>query len=204
MQRTAAETREHVLQVAHKLFYRDGIRATGVDKVAVEAGVGPTTLYRLFASKDDLVAAYVDRAYRHYRQWFTQATLSETEEPRERILALFEAVGQQVIRPLTRGCPFMIVLAEFPDPALPAHRNAVGMKAWVHAQIGELTKQLARTTTIADPAALADQLTLAFEGVYASAQALGTKGPARRPMAVAEVLITGSERKPLARSRGKR
>ena len=49
--RSAAETREHVLGVAQKLFYWHGIRATGIDKVAAEAGVAPTTLYRLFASK---------------------------------------------------------------------------------------------------------------------------------------------------------
>ena len=59
--RTSAETRDHILEVAERLFYWDGIRATGVDTVAAEAGVAPTTLYRLFASKDDLVAAYVDR-----------------------------------------------------------------------------------------------------------------------------------------------
>ena len=52
--RTAAETREHVLAVAHELFYWHGIRATGVDAIAAEAKVTPATLYRLFASKDDL------------------------------------------------------------------------------------------------------------------------------------------------------
>ena len=56
----AAETREHVLAVAHELFYWHGIRATGVDAIAAEAEVAPTTLYRLFASKDDLIAAYID------------------------------------------------------------------------------------------------------------------------------------------------
>jgi AcrR family transcriptional regulator len=60
--RSAAQTREHVLGVAHELFYWHGIRATGVDRVAAEAAVAPTTLYRLFASKDDLIAAYIARA----------------------------------------------------------------------------------------------------------------------------------------------
>ena len=83
--RSSAETREHVLAVAHELFYWQGIRATGVDKVAAEAEVAPTTLYRLFASKDDLVAAYVERADRGYRDWLTAATAAEVGSPRERL-----------------------------------------------------------------------------------------------------------------------
>ena len=62
-----------MLGVAHELFYWHGIRATGVDRVAAEAGVAPTTLYRLFASKDDLVAAYIERAGLLYREWFDAA-----------------------------------------------------------------------------------------------------------------------------------
>ena len=73
MPRSSADTREHVLGVAHELFYWQGIRATGVDRVAVAAGVAPTTLYRLFASKDDLIAAYIERAGRLYRDWFNAA-----------------------------------------------------------------------------------------------------------------------------------
>src|SRR5687768_13154293 len=86
--RSSAETREHVLQVAHDLFYWQGIRAVGVDRIAAEAGVAPTTLYRLWASKDDLVAAYVERADREYRVWFDAAT--GQGRPRERILSLFD------------------------------------------------------------------------------------------------------------------
>src|SRR3954463_13314738 len=86
--RTAAQTREHVLAVAHELFYWHGIRATGVDAIAAAAGVAPTTLYRLFASKDDLIAAYIERADRLYRQWMTEATAAGVGPPRERILAL--------------------------------------------------------------------------------------------------------------------
>ena len=69
MPRSAAETRGHVLAVANELFYWHGIRATGIDRVAAEAGVAPTTLYRLFASKDELIGAYIERADRLYRDW---------------------------------------------------------------------------------------------------------------------------------------
>jgi AcrR family transcriptional regulator len=184
VRREAAETREHVLAVAHELFYWNGIRATGVDRVAAEAGIAPTTLYRLFASKDDLVAAYVDRAFGLYQEWFTAA--ASGSHPRERILALFAALEEQVQPHRCRGCPFLMALAEFPDTELPAHRNAVAMKSWVRAQFGALVSSL----PVADPELLADQLSLVMEGVYASAQALGADGPARRARALVEMLLS--------------
>jgi AcrR family transcriptional regulator len=187
--RTAAQTREHVLAVAHELFYWHGIRATGVDAIAAEADVAPTTLYRLFASKDDLIAAYVERADRLYREWMTEATAPGVGAPRERILALFDALDEQVQPQRCRGCPFLMALAEFPDPKLPAHARAVATKAWVHDRLRELTEALAAAEPIVDPGALADQLAVVMEGVYASAQALGAAGPARRARAIAETLM---------------
>jgi AcrR family transcriptional regulator len=192
--RTAAQTREHVLAIAHELFYWHGIRATGIDAVAAEAGVAPTTLYRLFASKDDLIAAYVERADRLYREWMTEATAPAVGAPRERILALFDALDEQVQPQHCRGCPFLMALAEFPDPQLPAHAHAVATKAWVRRRLRELTDALAEVTPLSDPEALADQLAVVMEGVYASAQALGAAGPARRGRAIAEALIDAALR----------
>ena len=73
MRRSGAQTREHVLEVTHELFYWNGIRATGIDRIAAAADVAPTTLYRLFASKDDLIGAYMERAGQLYRDWFDAA-----------------------------------------------------------------------------------------------------------------------------------
>jgi AcrR family transcriptional regulator len=181
--RSSAETREHVLQVAHELFYWQGIRAVGVDRIAAEAGVAPTTLYRLWASKDDLVAAYVERADRAYREWFDAATGQGSA--RERILALFDALVVQTQPDRCRGCPFQMALTEFPDPAVATHRHAAANKAWVRARLGELTAELGGT----DPEALADRLALLMEGVYASVQALGSEGPARDARAFAEAIL---------------
>jgi AcrR family transcriptional regulator len=192
--RTSAETREHVLAVAHELFYWHGIRATGVDTIAAQAEVAPTTLYRLFASKDDLIAAYIERADRLYREWMSEATAPAVGAPRERILALFDALDEQVQPQRCRGCPFLMALAEFPDPQLPAHAHAVATKAWVRDRLAVLTEALADTMPVDDPAALADQLAVVMEGAYASAQALGADGPARRARAIAETLVDTATR----------
>ncbi len=189
MSRSSADTREHVLGVAHELFYWHGIRATGVDLVAAEAGVAPTTLYRLFASKDDLIAAYVQRADRLYRDWFDTAANSGGADPRTAILAVFEALTEQVQPQQCRGCPFLMALAEFPDPAHPAHRAAVTMKTWVRERLGQLTAELASGGRAARPDLLANQLSLIMEGVYASVQALTAEGPARHARTVVESIL---------------
>jgi AcrR family transcriptional regulator len=186
--RTSTETREHVLAVAHDLFYWHGIRAVGVDRIAAEAGVAPTTLYRLFASKDDLIAAYVERADQGYREWLDQAARADGRSARERILALFDALLVQIQPGNCRGCPFLMALAEYPDPQVAGHRQAVALKTWVHARLTELTRQLDH---VDDPALLADHLTLIMEGAYASVQALGIDGPARQARALAEKLLPG-------------
>jgi AcrR family transcriptional regulator len=169
-----------VLEVAHELFYWKGIRATGVDAIAAAANVAPTTLYRLFASKDDLVAAYVRRAADDHRAWFEAALGSEQRPARDRILDVFKALEEQVQPERCRGCPFLMALAELPDADHPAHREAVAVKRWVRHRFRDL----------AGADELGDQLGLVFEGVYASVQALSTDGPAKRALNLVEGLLS--------------
>ncbi|MFB4299480.1 TetR/AcrR family transcriptional regulator [Actinomadura sp. NTSP31] len=185
MRRSAAETREHLLEVAHDLFYWQGIKGVGVDKIAAAAGVAPTTLYRLFASKDDLITAYVTRADGLYKEWF-EATAGDEDRPaRARILALFDAQTEQIRPDRCRGCPFLMALAEIPDAAHPAHQAATGTKRWVRARFAGL----AASAGVTAPDDVGDQLALAFEGAYASVQALGTDGPARHARRLAELIL---------------
>ena len=185
--RSSAQTRERVLDVTHELFYWHGIHATGVDAVASAADVAPTTLYRLFGSKDGLVAAYVERARALYMEWFDQSLGSTDRPARERLLDLFGALDEQLQPENCRGCPFLMALAEIPDKSDPAHRHAVALKAWVNQRFGELILEL--SPPVADPEALADTLTLIFEGSYASAQALGAGGPARRSRDIVAAML---------------
>jgi AcrR family transcriptional regulator len=186
--RPAAQTREHVLDVAERLFYRDGIRATGVDTVAREAGVAPTTLYRLFASKDDLVAAYVERFAAGYREWIETLTSSPGTPPRERILAYFDGLADNTRAENFRGCPFLMALAEYPDPASAPHVRAQAVKAWVRAKLRELVAQLPHVTR-RKQGAVADQLALVVEGIYGSTAALGADGPAHQARPLAALIV---------------
>jgi len=150
------------------------------------------TLYRLFGSKDELVAAYVEHTDQDFRELLAAAAAAAGPSPRDQILAIFDAVCQQIDPERFRGCPMMMTLAEFPDPGLPAHRNAVAGKSWIRQCIGELTSQLSAD----DPAELADHLTLVFEGLLATGQALGPDGPAKQARRLAETILATAAPRP--------
>jgi AcrR family transcriptional regulator len=185
MNRSAAQTKEHVLQVAHDLFYWQGIRATGVDRIAATAGVAPTTLYRLFASKDDLIAEYVERAFEKSQGWITSAIEAAGDDPRAAILAVFDAQAEQIQPDVCRGCVFLMTMAEFPDEHLPGHRRSVDAKIWLRDVFRELTAKM----NLPDPDAVADQLLIVIEGVQATAQSLGHTGPPRQARPLVEMIL---------------
>jgi AcrR family transcriptional regulator len=160
-----------------------------VDRIAAQAEIAPTTLYRLFASKDDLVAAYVERAQSAYREWFAEAVAPDGRSPRERILAVFDALMVQTQPDQSRGCTFLMTLSEFPDGEAACHQHAVALKQWVRTSFAALVGELARESPVGDPGALADQLTLIMEGVYATTQAFGAEGPSRQARALAEAIL---------------
>lgn len=183
--RSAAETREHVLAVADALFYARGLRATGVDVVAAEAGIAPTTLYRLFASKDDLVAAYVERAATRYRARVDGVIDAAGTDPGDRIRALFDALVIETDPAQCRGCAFLLALAELPDPAHPAHRGVVEVKDWTRAQLTALAAEMEGS----DGRDLGEELTLVMEGVYAAAQVRRSTEPARRARVLVDRIL---------------
>ena len=90
-----------------------------------------------------------------------------------------------------------MTLAEFPDPELPEHRNAVKAKAGLRASMRELTARLG----VEDPAPLADRLVLVLEGLQASGQALGAEGPARQARPLAKAILSSAERSAAAARR---
>jgi AcrR family transcriptional regulator len=179
--------------VAHDLFHFEGIHATGVDLVAERAQVAPATLYRLFGSKDELVAAYITRCSERYKA-VLDAAATAAGTPRERIAGVFESFSHEISSGSCRGCPFLMVLAEYPDPNSAPHVLAVAHKAWLRALLHRLVRELNETAHLDDPHGLGDQLALVAEGMYGSAQALGAPGPAARGPATAESLIEAALR----------
>ena len=166
--------RERLLDTAGELFYRDGIRAVGIDTIVDRSGVARMTLYRHFASKDDLIAAYLERADERYWRWFEAAVGPPDAPLHGRIRGLFAALGDVLAATGHRGCPFLNAAAEFPDVAHSAHRIAAGNKR----ELRERLRAVLQEAGVRAPDTLAGQLVVLMNGAYASGAALGTAEPA--------------------------
>lgn len=103
---------ERILKVADKLFYQDGIRAVGVDRLIAESGVAKASFYRAFPSKDDLVAAWLDVRDLQWRAWL-QATVDQlAPRAQDKPLAVFDALDTRFRLSTFRGCAFINTITE--------------------------------------------------------------------------------------------
>ncbi|KQP38068.1 TetR/AcrR family transcriptional regulator [Pseudorhodoferax sp. Leaf274] len=112
METTAPSARERILTTAHDLFYRDGIRATGVDRLIAESGVAKLTFYRHFASKDDLVRAFLDYRHARWMAWFVDALGRHGASEGLGLQPLVGAMEEWFRDPAFRGCAFINSVVE--------------------------------------------------------------------------------------------
>ena len=181
--------REQLVETAKRLFYRDGIRATGVDRVLEEAGVARMTLYNHFPGKEDLVLAALESRSEEFRGWFLGEVERRTLDPRGRLLAVFDVLDDW-IRGETAGagfagCAFIRAASEFAEPDDPVHRLAAAHKAAFRRDLGGL----ARAAGAAAPEELAAALLLLVDGAIVTAQVSGDLEAAGQARALAQLAL---------------
>ncbi len=150
--------RERLLRAADELFYSEGVQSVGIDRVLERAGVAKASLYNLFGNKEGLVLAYLQR--RH--DGTTEQLLAEVNrhrDPRQRILALFDAQAQVFAQPGFRGCAFVSAFAEAPLGGSVA-RSAGEFRRWIRQLLTDLTHEVGAP----DPEELARQLNIVYDG----------------------------------------
>lgn len=157
-------TRDRIVAAASDLFYGEGIRAVSVDAVAERAGVTKRTLYYHFASKDDLIAAYLQQREQpnlaRFRRWYGEAEGGVAEKTR----AVFRNLARAARRPTWKGCAFLRTSAELANmPGHPAMKIGAAHKkdfeSWFTA--------LFEAEGLAGPALLARQVVLLLDGSFA-------------------------------------
>jgi AcrR family transcriptional regulator len=155
---------ERILTAASTLFYEQGIRAVGVDTIANAADVTKKTLYDRFGSKDNLIAAYLERRNRVWHVFLDEqlAKLRPTT-PEEVILALFTALTEWMAES-RRGCGFINASVELAAPDHPAMPVIVAQKRWMRAEF-VAQAELAGFDRVEE---LADRLLLLHEGALVS------------------------------------
>ncbi|HSV46823.1 MAG TPA: TetR/AcrR family transcriptional regulator [Ramlibacter sp.] len=112
MDRSSPPARDRILLAAHDLFYRDGIRATGVDRIIAESGVAKLTFYRHFPSKDDLVRAFLEHRHGRWMAWFVDALGRHGAVAGGGLTPLCPALAEWFADPAFRGCAFINAVAE--------------------------------------------------------------------------------------------
>jgi AcrR family transcriptional regulator len=172
-----------LLDAADELFYCEGVNTVGIDRVIAHAGVAKASLYTSFGSKDGLIRAYLERRHES-RQERIEKAIAVHESPRERILAVFDQLDD------VRGCPFIRAGAEAP-PGSPVEEANDAYRRWLRL----LFQGLARNAGARDPATLAAQLQILYDGAAVSARMDRNVRGAKKARMAAGVLVdaaTGS------------
>jgi len=157
-----ASARERILATASELFYREGIRAIGVDTVVARSGVSKTSLYRLFESKDALIAAFAAEQDRLYWARWDRIEKQHADDPRAMLEALLVGIAERIGRPAFRGCPFFNLATEFPEKHHPGRIVARSNKEELHARLAAIVAKLGAR----DPDRTASQIAMIINGAY--------------------------------------
>src|SRR3569832_2066232 len=160
---------DKVFAAAADHFYRKGIHAVGVEEIVKQAGVAKISLYRNFASKDDLVVAYLDERRTSFLREWDEMFDQYNDDPRAQLRAIMTYAADRTAEAGYRGSPIINFSAEFPDPAHPGR----GIAREIMQSLRERFLRLAAALRVPEPKRLAAAFLLLFEGAYGLSQTLG-------------------------------
>jgi AcrR family transcriptional regulator len=177
--------RERILATSYELFSRRGIRGVGVDEVIEQAGVAKATLYRHFASKDDLVLAFLERREQQWTREFVEAGARRRgSTPEEQLLAIFDVFDEWFRREDFEACSFINVLLEMGAP------HPAGEACIRHLEnIRSMVRRLAEEAGVRDTDSFARSWHILMKGSIVSA-AEGDGDAARRGQELARLLLS--------------
>ena len=159
-----ATARERLLAAANELFYAEGVQTVGIERIIERAGVAKASLYNLFGSKEALVAAYLALRHDDTTRRLAKA-IDRFDEPRQKILAVFDAQAQLFEQPDFNGCAFIAASAEAPAGGLVDHA-AGDFRAWIRHMFTNLAEQAGAPDAIG----LGRQLHLLYDGAGLAAR----------------------------------
>jgi AcrR family transcriptional regulator len=183
---------DRLVATASELFYREGVRAVGIQRVIEEAGVAKASLYAHFDSKDELVAAYIDQRTSAWRARVETRLLGSALDARGKLLAMFDLQGELIRNPEFRGCPLQSLSAEIAAPDHPAKRVLVEHRQWLR----DLFTALVTEAGLQPAAEVVGALVVLYDGAAAAALVDGSAAMANHARWAAERLIDVSRQVP--------
>lgn len=190
LDRARGDPGERLLQTATTLFCREGIHATGIERIIDESGVSRMTLYARFGSKGRLVEAVLEREGEAWRHWLFKAVTDRARDPRGRLLAVFDALHEWFMAQPFTGCAFINAVAEHSKADDRMRGIALQHKAKV---FGFLTA-LAVEGGFRDAERVAAQIALLVDGAIIEALMKQSPAPAALARGIAEGLLNAAPR----------
>jgi AcrR family transcriptional regulator len=181
----APTARERLIDTAIALFNRYGFHATGVDRIVAAAKVAKKTLYAHFPSKEELILAALARKEAAFADKFIPMVQAASDDPKQRLLTLFEMAKSWFSDPDFYGCIFVNAAVEYSEPGHPINACARRFKTLLRG----FAREQAKLGGAADPDLLADQIALLFEGATTVAQVSARPDAATTAKQIAETLI---------------
>lgn len=175
--------RARILDAADELFYNQGIHTVGIDRVIERAGVAKATLYTVFGSKDELIRAYLTRRHAGRQARITRE-LGRFTTPRDRLLGVFDIIGELAAESGFRGCAFLNASAETPAGST-IEQVSDTTRAWVRT----LFVRLASDAGATDAEQLGGQLVILYDGATVGSKMDRDPGAAANARTVAAVLL---------------
>jgi AcrR family transcriptional regulator len=181
--------RERLLAAANELFYGEGVHTVGIDRIIEHADVSKASLYKNFGSKDELIRAYLAARHALWRERLTLELATRYQTPRERLLGVFDVLGESFADPGFRGCPFVNASAEA-RPGSPVVEASDESRAWKRALFVELGDAVGAV----DPDLLAEQLVQLYDGAQIGARMDRNPAAAATARAAAAALLDAAIR----------
>ncbi|WP_405962604.1 TetR/AcrR family transcriptional regulator [Streptomyces sp. NBC_00723] len=178
----SATAREQALDAAEKLFYGRGVQSVGMDDLRGASGVSLKRLYQLFPAKEQLVEAYLERRDVRWRGLLAEA-VARREDPRERILAVFDWLAEWFGEPDFRGCAWINAYGELGATSERVARQVRAHKRAFREYLGGLVADAGL------PDALTGPLFLLAEGAMVTAGISGGAAPAAEAREAARLLL---------------
>lgn len=163
--KVTSDARQRILETADRLFYSDGIRAVGIDRIIAEAGVAKMSLYNHFQSKDDLILAVLEHREKSIMAFFEERMIHHGRKIKNPLKAFFAALREWFDQPSFRGCVFINATVELAQPDHPAFAFARGHKE----RFGDFLKGLVQQAVGKAGARIAPAISLLVEGAIVTA-----------------------------------
>ncbi len=157
---SVAPAKRRILETANRLFYSDGIRSVGIDRLISESGVTKATFYKHYGSKDRLIVEYISQRHSRARE-AVEELIREKDEPKRALQALIDQTVAEVVSPGFRGCAFINAATEFTDPLHAVRQIVSEHREWYAETLSDLLKELGHPLS-GDGG---DELMLARDGV---------------------------------------